>query len=65
MSIKPEKSSEDEDFENKLQDKCIPDIEAYRLRKERDAYLKQVQELSQEIKRLNAIILTLTSKSKT
>ena len=52
MSDELEESSEEEEFREKHVEHCISDLEAYKIKKERDAYWKQVQQLRAELERL-------------
>ena len=49
-------AAEEAEFLDKPQTSCIPNDEAYRIRKERDAFQSQVQQLRIENKRLQKII---------
>lgn len=50
------KAIEDEEFNQKEQVKCINDNESYKIKKERDAYWSQVQQLRAEVQRLEGLL---------
>ena len=52
MNTESTDAAEESEFQDKIQTKCVPDDEVYRIKKERDSFWSQVQQLRLENQRL-------------